>query len=70
MEQLKSADFEITYLPVDSNGRVSVEDVKASIRKDTILVSVMHVNNEVGTIQPIKEIGKLLKKVSNHPFSC
>ena len=62
MEQLKSADFEITYLPVDSYGRVSVEDVKASIRKDTILVSVMHVNNEVGTIQPIKEIGKLLKQ--------
>ncbi|MDR7077784.1 cysteine desulfurase [Neobacillus niacini] len=62
MEQLKSADFEITYLTVDSYGRVSVEDVKASIRKDTILVSVMHVNNEVGTIQPIKEIGKLLKQ--------
>ena len=62
MEQLKSEDFDITYLPVDSYGRVSVDDVKASIRKDTILVSVMHVNNEVGTIQPIKEIGKLLKQ--------
>ena len=62
MEQLKSEDFDITYLPVDSYGRVSVDDVKASIRKDTILVSVMHVNNEVGTIQPIKEIGKHLKQ--------
>ncbi len=62
MEQLKRLDFDITYLPVDTSGRVNVEDVKASIRKDTILVSVMHVNNEVGTIQPIKEIGKVLKQ--------
>jgi cysteine desulfurase len=62
MEQLKKLGFDITYLPSDHNGRVNVEDVKASIRKDTILVSVMHVNNEVGTIQPIMEIGKLLKQ--------
>lgn len=60
MEQLQQYGFDITYLPVDSNGRVSVEDVKASIKKDTILVSVMQVNNEVGTIQPINEIGNLL----------
>lgn len=62
MEQLKKLGFDITYLPADQNGRVMVEDVKASIKKDTILVSVMHVNNEVGTIQPIAEIGKLLKQ--------
>jgi cysteine desulfurase len=62
MEQLKKLGFTITYLPADQDGRVRVEDIKTSIQKDTILVSVMHVNNEVGTIQPIKEIGKLLKQ--------
>ena len=61
MEQLQRLGFDITYLPADQNGRVLVDDVKASIKKETILVSVMHVNNEVGTIQPIAEIGKLLK---------
>lgn len=64
MEQLKNLGFDITYLPADQYGRVKVEDVNASIQKDTILVSVMYVNNEVGTIQPIKEIGTLLKQ---HP---
>lgn len=62
MEQLTKLGFDITYLPADQNGRVKVEDVNASIQKDTILVSVMYVNNEVGTIQPIQEIGKLLKQ--------
>jgi cysteine desulfurase len=62
MEQLKKLGFNITYIPADQNGRVNVEDIKASIQKDTILVSVMHVNNEVGTIQPIKEIGEHLKQ--------
>ena len=63
-EQLKKDGFEITYLPVDRYGRVQVEDVQAAIRDDTILVSIMHVNNEVGSIQPIEEIGKLLQ---NYP---
>jgi cysteine desulfurase len=62
MEQLQNLGFDITYLPADQTGRVMVEDVKASIKKDTILVSVMQVNNEVGTIQPIAEIGRLLKQ--------
>lgn len=62
MEQLKELGFEISYLPVDSTGRVKVEELKSAIREDTILVSVMHVNNEVGTIQPIKEIGEVLKE--------
>ncbi|WP_042459725.1 cysteine desulfurase family protein [Neobacillus dielmonensis] len=62
MEQLELQGFEITYLPVDEAGRISVSAVERAIRKDTILVSVMHVNNEVGTIQPIKEIGTMLSR--------
>jgi cysteine desulfurase len=58
----KHFGFEVTYLQVDENGIVSVEDVKKSIREDTILVSIMHVNNELGSVQPISEIGKLLQK--------
>ncbi|XJZ26495.1 cysteine desulfurase family protein [Bacillota bacterium Lsc_1132] len=62
MEQLEQLGFEITYLPVTSQGMVMTKDVEKAIRQDTILVSVMHVNNEVGTIQPISEIGGLLKQ--------
>lgn len=60
-EQLEKAGFEVTYLPVNENGRISVESVKNALRADTILVTIMYGNNEVGTIQPIKEIGELLK---------
>ena len=63
-KQLESMGFEVTEIPVDSNGRVHVVDIEKAIRPDTILVSVIHVNNEVGTIQPIEELGQLLKK---HP---
>jgi cysteine desulfurase len=59
--QLEQQGFRVTYLPVDHTGRVRVEDVEAALTDDTILVSVMHVNNEVGTVQPVEEIGKLLK---------
>ncbi len=59
---LEEEGFDITYLQVDSNGFVSVEDLKNALRTDTILVSVMSVNNEVGSIQPIVEIGHLLKE--------
>lgn len=61
LEQLEELGFSVTYVPVDSEGRVNVKDIEREIRSDTILVSVIHVNNEVGTIQPIKEIGKMLK---------
>ncbi|MEH7747967.1 cysteine desulfurase family protein, partial [Neobacillus drentensis] len=64
MEQLEQEGFEVTYLPVDEHGRISVADLESAIRKDTILISIMHVNNEVGTVQPIEEIGELL---INHP---
>ncbi len=57
LETLEKEGFEITYLPVYENGRVRVEDLVAAIRPDTILVSVMFANNEIGTIQPIAEIG-------------
>lgn len=52
--------FEITYLPVDGHGHISLSQLKDSLRKDTILVSVMYVNNEVGSVQPIEEIGALI----------
>lgn len=60
--------FEVTYLPADQNGFVSLKDVKSAIRPDTIIVSVMHVNNEVGSIQPVKEIGGFLKQHRNILF--
>jgi cysteine desulfurase len=62
LEQLKAQGFEITYLSVDSDGRINIDDLIKSIRDETILVSMIHVNNEVGSIQPIKEVGSLLKK--------
>lgn len=57
---LEKKDFEVTYLPVAENGMISIEQLKSAIRPDTILVSVMFGNNEVGTIQPIMEIGEFL----------
>lgn len=59
-QKLERLGFDVTYLPVDETGRISMDDVKKALRDDTILVSVMYGNNEVGTIQPIKEIGILL----------
>ncbi|UOQ47138.1 cysteine desulfurase [Gracilibacillus caseinilyticus] len=61
---LESLGFEVTYLPVNAEGFVEAEYVKKAMRKDTILVSIMHVNNEIGTIQPIEEIGAIVK---NYP---
>ncbi|WP_064092646.1 cysteine desulfurase family protein [Rossellomorea aquimaris] len=61
-KQLESLGYSVTYLDVDSSGRVQPCDVKGAIQKDTILVSVMHVNNEIGTIQPIEEIGSILNQ--------
>ncbi|MBW3111913.1 cysteine desulfurase [Bacillus sp. MCCB 382] len=58
---LESKGFEVTYLPVDRSGRISMEDLQKELRDDTILVTIMFGNNEVGTLQPIKEIGELLK---------
>ena len=63
-KQLERFGFEVTYLDVDSKGIVNVEQLKESLRKDTILVSVMAVNNEVGAVQPIAEIARVLEE---HP---
>ncbi|MBS4215540.1 MULTISPECIES: cysteine desulfurase family protein [Neobacillus] len=60
-QKLEKMGFVVTYLPVDETGRISISDLQEALRDDTILVSVMYGNNEVGTIQPIAEIGRLLK---------
>lgn len=60
--QLEELGFEVTYLPVNENGVIDVEELARALRNDTILVSVMHVNNEVGSIQPIEQIGRLLQQ--------
>jgi len=61
-QYLESDGFEVTYLPVDKDGLVSPEQVREAIRPDTILISVMFANNEIGTIQPIAEIGKIARE--------
>jgi len=58
-DYMEKQGYEVTYLPVDSEGRVSVEDVKKAIRPDTVLISIMAANNEIGTLQPIREIGQV-----------
>ena len=58
-KQLEKEGYEITYLPVDDNGAVSIEELKKAIKPSTILISIMFANNEIGTIQPIKEISTI-----------
>ncbi|HDN95547.1 MAG TPA: cysteine desulfurase NifS [Thermoplasmatales archaeon] len=59
---LEKKGFDVTYLPVDKYGLVDPKQVEEAIRDDTILISIMHANNEIGTIEPIEEIGKIAKK--------
>ena len=61
-EYLEKHGYEVTYVGVDENGVIKLDELKASIRPDTILISVMFANNEIGTIQPIKEIGEIAKE--------
>lgn len=61
-EYLEKNGYEVTYVEVDENGRVKLDELEAAIRPDTILISVMAANNEIGTIQPLEEIGKIAKK--------
>lgn len=61
MYYLESQGFQVTYLPVDCYGRIRLEDLQCALRRDTILVSIMHTNNEIGSLQPIEEAGALIK---------
>lgn len=61
-EYLEKKGYEVTYLNVDENGLVDLEELEQAIREDTILISIMFANNEIGTIEPIAEIGKIAKK--------
>lgn len=64
MQYLEQQGYEVTYLPVDACGRVRLSDLEAAIRPDTILVSMMHTNNEIGALEPIEEAGALIKRVN------
>lgn len=64
MKFLEDSGFEITYLGVDHDGRISLEELKAAMRPDTILVSIMQVNNEIGAVMPVEEAGKLIKEIN------
>lgn len=62
---LEEQGYEVTYLGVDSNGQIRLEELKKSLRADTIIVSIMHTNNEIGSLQPLEEAGKIIK--ANNP---
>lgn len=64
MKLLEDNGFEITYLGVDHDGRISLDELKAAMRPDTILVSIMQVNNEIGAVMPVEEAGKLIKEIN------
>ncbi|MTK12063.1 MAG: cysteine desulfurase [Clostridiaceae bacterium] len=63
--QLESEGIRVTYLNVDNNGRIDLDELDKSINKDTQMVSIMHVNNEIGTVQDVEKIGKLIKEKSS-----
>ena len=63
MKELEAQGFEVTYLQPDKEGRITVESLKTALRKDTILVSIMMVNNEVGSVMPIAQMAKLVKRI-------
>lgn len=68
LKDLETQGFEVTYLPVNADGKISIEDLKQAIKKETILVSIMHVNNEIGSIQPLEEVGKYLKTLDEKVY--
>ena len=66
MRYLEDQGFRVTYLPVDGQGKIRLSDLEQAIGKDTILVSIMHTNNEIGTLEPIAEAGELIKRINPH----
>jgi len=64
MKYLESQGFQVTYLPVDKSGRIRLEDLQHALTPETILVSIMHTNNEIGSLQPIAEAGTLIKRMN------
>ncbi|MDE7018176.1 MAG: cysteine desulfurase [Lachnospiraceae bacterium] len=64
MRYLENQGFRVTYLPVDRQGKIRLEDLQKAMTKDTILVSIMHTNNEIGTLEPIAEAGELIKRIN------
>ncbi len=68
MKVLEAEGFEITYLPVDEKGRLTLSDLTEALREDTTLVSIMYVNNEVGTVMPVEKIGEIVQENSNAYF--
>ncbi len=69
--QLEREGYQVTYLPVDSKGKVSLEELKHSLCQETALVSIQYVNNEIGTIQPVEDIGEIIKTSNYNPvFHC
>ncbi|WP_153722924.1 cysteine desulfurase family protein [Sporosarcina cascadiensis] len=67
-QYLQSQGFDVDYLAVDSEGRISIEELKRCLRQDTLLVSIIHVNNEIGTVQPIAECARVIHSVSRAVF--
>lgn len=65
LNDLEQDGFEVTYLKVDRDGKINIEELKNAIKPSTILITIMHVNNEIGSIQPIEEIGKYLKSLKD-----
>jgi cysteine desulfurase len=61
---LEEQGFEVTYLPVDNKGVINLHDLEKSMRRDTIIVSIMHTNNEIGAVQPIEEAGAIIKRMN------
>lgn len=64
-KELEATGIRVTYLNVDNNGRINISELKEAINKDTVVVSIMHVNNEIGSVQDIESIGKLIKEKSS-----
>lgn len=68
MKYLQDQGFEVTYLSVDREGRIDLEELQSAIREDTILVSIMHTNNEIGTVEPIAEAGERIKRCNPQTY--